>query len=69
MHLCSLLFQDNLNRTLSGNVPYPVDQHHLDDPHVKANLLFQVHMVEHSIGMPFCSLFTSIFILTVFDAQ
>jgi activating signal cointegrator complex subunit 3 len=61
--------EDNLNRTLSGNVPYPVDQHHLDDPHVKANLLFQVHMVEHSIGMPFCSLFTSIFILTVFDAQ
>ncbi|CAN6285195.1 unnamed protein product [Urochloa humidicola] len=35
--------EDNLNRTLSGNVPYPVDQHHLDDPHVKANLLFQAH--------------------------
>ncbi|KAG2542539.1 hypothetical protein PVAP13_9NG644400 [Panicum virgatum] len=33
--------EDNLNRTLSGNVLYPVDQHHLDDPHVKANLLFQ----------------------------
>ncbi|TVU47944.1 hypothetical protein EJB05_07562, partial [Eragrostis curvula] len=35
--------EDNLNRTLSGKVPYPVDQHHLDDPHVKANLLFQAH--------------------------
>ncbi|AQL08745.1 DExH-box ATP-dependent RNA helicase DExH14 [Zea mays] len=35
--------EDNLNRILSGNVPYPVDQHHLDDPHVKANLLFQAH--------------------------
>nr|CAB3501610.1 unnamed protein product [Digitaria exilis] len=35
--------EDNLNRTLSGNVPYPVDQHRLDDPHVKANLLFQAH--------------------------
>ncbi|PWZ37210.1 DExH-box ATP-dependent RNA helicase DExH14 [Zea mays] len=28
---------------ISGNVPYPVDQHHLDDPHIKANLLFQAH--------------------------
>ncbi|CAD6202628.1 unnamed protein product [Miscanthus lutarioriparius] len=35
--------EDNLNQILSGNVPYPVDQHHLDDPHVKANLLFQAH--------------------------
>ncbi|CAL4929780.1 unnamed protein product [Urochloa decumbens] len=35
--------EDNLNRTLSENVPYRVDQHHLDDPHVKANLLFQAH--------------------------
>ncbi|GJN30699.1 hypothetical protein PR202_gb19029 [Eleusine coracana subsp. coracana] len=35
--------EDNLNRILSENVPYPVDQHHLDDPHVKANLLFQAH--------------------------
>uniref|UniRef100_A0A804MMX9 Uncharacterized protein n=1 Tax=Zea mays TaxID=4577 RepID=A0A804MMX9_MAIZE len=24
---------DNLNRIISGNVPYPVDQHHLDNPH------------------------------------
>lgn len=35
--------EDNLNRTLCGKVPYAVDQHHLDDPHVKANLLFQAH--------------------------
>ncbi|KAK3150861.1 hypothetical protein QOZ80_3AG0238710 [Eleusine coracana subsp. coracana] len=35
--------EDNLNRILSENVPCPVDQHHLDDPHVKANLLFQAH--------------------------
>uniref|UniRef100_A0A804P2Q0 Uncharacterized protein n=1 Tax=Zea mays TaxID=4577 RepID=A0A804P2Q0_MAIZE len=24
---------DNLNRIISGNFPYPVDQHHLDNPH------------------------------------
>ncbi|KAL6867611.1 hypothetical protein ACP4OV_015635 [Aristida adscensionis] len=35
--------EDNLNRTLSEKVPFRVDQHHLDDPHVKANLLFQAH--------------------------
>ncbi|KAF2937977.1 hypothetical protein DAI22_03g087400 [Oryza sativa Japonica Group] len=35
--------EDNLNRTLCGKVPYSVDQQHLDDPHVKANLLFQAH--------------------------
>ena len=40
--LCCLFLQENINRTLSEKVPYLVDQHHLDDPHVKANLLFQV---------------------------
>ncbi|KAM3230160.1 hypothetical protein ACQJBY_060762 [Aegilops geniculata] len=35
--------EDTLNRTLCEKVPYSVDQHHLDDPHVKANLLFQAH--------------------------
>nr|XP_010936311.1 DExH-box ATP-dependent RNA helicase DExH14 isoform X2 [Elaeis guineensis] len=35
--------EENINRTLSEKVPYLVDQHHLDDPHVKANLLFQAH--------------------------
>uniref|UniRef100_A0A453INT9 RNA helicase n=1 Tax=Aegilops tauschii subsp. strangulata TaxID=200361 RepID=A0A453INT9_AEGTS len=35
--------EDTLNRTLCKKVPYSVDQHHLDDPHVKANLLFQAH--------------------------
>lgn len=47
---CSLLIQDNLNRTLCGKVPYSVDQQHLDDPHVKANLLFQVSRFELMIG-------------------
>jgi hypothetical protein len=50
LHLCSLLIQDNLNRVLSEKVPYPVDQHHLDDPHVKANLLFQVLEAAYLIG-------------------
>ncbi|KAG1341965.1 putative DExH-box ATP-dependent RNA helicase DExH14 [Cocos nucifera] len=35
--------EENINRTLSEKVPYLVDQHHLDNPHVKANLLFQAH--------------------------
>ncbi|WOL01441.1 DExH-box ATP-dependent RNA helicase DExH14 [Canna indica] len=35
--------EENFNRTLSEKVPYMVDEHRLDDPHVKANLLFQAH--------------------------
>ncbi|KAG8095957.1 hypothetical protein GUJ93_ZPchr0013g35707 [Zizania palustris] len=35
--------EDNMNRTLCEKVPHSVDQQHLDDPHVKANLLFQAH--------------------------
>ncbi|KAJ0973942.1 hypothetical protein J5N97_015907 [Dioscorea zingiberensis] len=35
--------EENFNATLSKMVPYLVDEHRLDDPHVKANLLFQAH--------------------------
>ncbi|KAJ8643830.1 hypothetical protein MRB53_005578 [Persea americana] len=35
--------EENINESLSEKVPYPVDKHCLDDPHVKANLLFQAH--------------------------
>lgn len=35
--------EENLNEALSTRVPYLVDDQHLDDPHVKANLLFQAH--------------------------
>ncbi|KAI3673352.1 hypothetical protein L6452_39470 [Arctium lappa] len=31
------------NEALSAKVPYAVDKNRLDDPHVKANLLFQAH--------------------------
>ncbi|KAM0936673.1 putative DNA helicase [Dioscorea sansibarensis] len=35
--------EENINAKLSKMVPYRVDEHHLDDPHVKANILFQAH--------------------------
>ncbi|KAL6580046.1 activating signal cointegrator 1 complex subunit [Orobanche minor] len=35
--------EENYNAELSSKVPYMVDQNLLDDPHVKANLLFQAH--------------------------
>ncbi|XP_077223084.1 U5 small nuclear ribonucleoprotein helicase [Tasmannia lanceolata] len=35
--------EENINEALSEKVPYLVDMHNLDDPHVKANLLFQAH--------------------------
>uniref|UniRef100_A0A1D1YQG8 RNA helicase n=1 Tax=Anthurium amnicola TaxID=1678845 RepID=A0A1D1YQG8_9ARAE len=35
--------EENYNAALSEKVPYIVDTNHLDDPHVKANLLFQAH--------------------------
>ncbi|XP_010546203.1 PREDICTED: DExH-box ATP-dependent RNA helicase DExH14 [Tarenaya hassleriana] len=35
--------EENYNKALSEKVRYPVDKNHLDDPHVKANLLFQAH--------------------------
>ncbi|KAL6011995.1 activating signal cointegrator 1 complex subunit [Asimina triloba] len=35
--------EENYNEALSERVRYPVDKHCLDDPHVKANLLFQAH--------------------------
>ncbi|KAH7652348.1 DNA helicase protein [Dioscorea alata] len=35
--------EENLNAKLSKMVPYRVDENRLDDPHVKANLLFQAH--------------------------
>lgn len=35
--------EENINRALSQKLPHIVDEHHLDDPHVKANLLFQAH--------------------------
>ncbi|WVZ20269.1 hypothetical protein V8G54_007591 [Vigna mungo] len=34
---------ENYNETLSEKVKYPVDKNRLDDPHIKANLLFQAH--------------------------
>lgn len=34
--------QENYNSALSEKVMYKVNLDHLDDPHVKANLLFQV---------------------------
>lgn len=36
------LLQENHNAELSSKVHYMVDKNLLDDPHVKANLLFQV---------------------------
>ncbi|KAK9116484.1 hypothetical protein Sjap_015431 [Stephania japonica] len=35
--------EENYNEALSEKVPYLVDKDRLDDPHVKANLLFQAH--------------------------
>ncbi|KAL6995089.1 activating signal cointegrator 1 complex subunit, partial [Sarracenia purpurea var. burkii] len=35
--------EENYNEALSEKVPYMVDKNRLDDPHVKANLLFQAH--------------------------
>ncbi|KAK9021319.1 hypothetical protein V6N11_011314 [Hibiscus sabdariffa] len=35
--------EENYNEALSKRVWYMVDQNRLDDPHVKANLLFQAH--------------------------
>ncbi|KMS97778.1 hypothetical protein BVRB_5g123420 [Beta vulgaris subsp. vulgaris] len=35
--------EENYNATLVEQVPYKVDKNRLDDPHVKANLLFQAH--------------------------
>ncbi|KAF2598132.1 hypothetical protein F2Q68_00012454 [Brassica cretica] len=35
--------EENYNKTLSEKVRYRVDNNHLDDPHTKANLLFQAH--------------------------
>jgi len=35
--------EENYNEALSAKVPYMVDKNRLDDPHVKANLLFQAH--------------------------
>lgn len=35
--------EENFNEALSEKVPCEVDQNSLDDPHVKANLLFQAH--------------------------
>ncbi|XP_058180771.1 DExH-box ATP-dependent RNA helicase DExH14 [Rhododendron vialii] len=35
--------EENYNEALSAKVTYMVDKNRLDDPHVKANLLFQAH--------------------------
>ncbi|XP_062168571.1 DExH-box ATP-dependent RNA helicase DExH14 [Alnus glutinosa] len=35
--------EENYNEALSERVQYAVDKNRLDDPHVKANLLFQAH--------------------------
>eukprot|EP00906_Rhabdomonas_costata_P036183 RCo050792 len=35
--------EDKMNAELAREVPWPVDTRNLDDPHVKANLLFQAH--------------------------
>lgn len=35
--------EENYNEALSKRVQYAVDKNRLDDPHVKANLLFQAH--------------------------
>lgn len=35
--------EDKLNGELARDVPWPVDARNIDDPHVKANLLFQAH--------------------------
>ncbi|KAJ6293810.1 hypothetical protein OIU76_021969 [Salix suchowensis] len=35
--------EENYNEALSGRVRYIVDKNALDDPHVKANLLFHTH--------------------------
>ncbi|XP_020519141.1 DExH-box ATP-dependent RNA helicase DExH14 [Amborella trichopoda] len=35
--------EEHYNEDLSEKVPYLIDKYQLDDPHVKANLLFQAH--------------------------
>lgn len=46
------MFQEKYNEALSEKVKYPVDKNRLDDPHVKANLLFQVSCVcRHEFSM------------------
>ncbi|QCE13990.1 P-loop containing nucleoside triphosphate hydrolase [Vigna unguiculata] len=35
--------EEKYNEALSEKVKYPVDKNRLDDPHIKANLLFQAH--------------------------
>lgn len=35
--------EENYNATLAEKLPHMVDKNRLDDPHVKANLLFQAH--------------------------
>ncbi|XP_075100776.1 DExH-box ATP-dependent RNA helicase DExH14 [Nicotiana tabacum] len=41
--------EENYNEKLSEKVPYAVDHSRLDDPHVKANLLFQAHFSQSEL--------------------
>ncbi|GAB2270112.1 activating signal cointegrator 1 complex subunit [Dionaea muscipula] len=42
--------EENYNASLVEKVPYKVDKNRLDDPHIKANLLFQAHFSQ--VEMP-----------------
>ncbi|CAN4100374.1 unnamed protein product [Withania somnifera] len=41
--------EENYNEKLAEKVPYAVDLNRLDDPHVKANLLFQAHFSQSEL--------------------
>ncbi|MCD7464619.1 activating signal cointegrator 1 complex subunit [Datura stramonium] len=41
--------EENYNEKLAEKVPYAVDHSRLDDPHVKANLLFQAHFSQSEL--------------------
>lgn len=45
VYCVAFYFQENINAALAEKVLYLVDKQCLDDPHVKANLLFQVIFV------------------------
>nr|KAJ0203753.1 hypothetical protein LSAT_V11C500237010 [Lactuca sativa] len=50
--------EENYNEALSAKVPYAVDKNRLDDPHVKANLLFQAHFSQ--VELPISDYYTDL---------
>ncbi|KAL9254447.1 DExH-box ATP-dependent RNA helicase DExH14-like protein [Drosera capensis] len=50
--------EENYNASLAEKVPYKVDKNRLDDPHTKANLLFQAHFSQ--VEMPISDYITDL---------